>query len=58
MTQDDYKIVRDKFEFDISLPWVYLCRACKHRRLSGYDEPCRTCDYNAIAVPDEKGKAP
>lgn len=55
MSLDKYKVARDKFALDDTASvFCFPCCACLHRKRSEHDNPCRTCDHNRNAVPDEK----
>ena len=55
MSLADYAVRRDKFKLgkgcDPGLAWP--CAMCDWRYGDCNAEPCRTCDHNAFAVPDD-----
>lgn len=47
---------RDHFELDEpsgGYALAFPCCCCQHRHRTDAEEPCRTCDHNANAVPKE-----
>lgn len=56
MGLEDYKVRRDKFELDSAERYFcFPCFCCKWKwKNNDTDEPCRTCDYNAGAVDDDR----
>ena len=54
MSLDEYKVARDKFEYDDHSMMIFPCCVCKHRYGQIKDEPCRTCDHNANSENDDK----
>ena len=53
MPISDYVVQRDKFELN---EFGFPCHCCMHRSKPEYVEPCRTCDHNISAVPDDDTK--
>lgn len=49
---------RDKFEPDESSGFAVPCCWCIHRHNTDREEPCRTCDHNCNAAPDEDTSEP
>lgn len=56
MPLSDYQVRRDKFRYEEpgGIGFDFPCCVCVHRRGQDTDEPCRTCDHNAGAVPMEE----
>ena len=56
----EYVVQRDKFQADeVINVFDFPCGVCIHRHGTDMDEPCRTCDHNLRAVPEEDdGKTP
>lgn len=53
MSLRDYYVKRDKFEPRMDLGYGFPCCSCNHVKQSCHDEPCRTCDHNVSAVPED-----
>ena len=57
MSLKDYEVSRDKFELDsdsTDRDLAFPCNMCAYRVNKDSEEPCRTCDHNANAVPDDQ----
>lgn len=57
MSLRDYEVPRDNFLYDVKGRVVggfsFPCCCCLYNMTDVRRGPCRTCDYNANAVPDD-----
>ena len=56
MPLSDYVVQRDKFELDryiVNNQMHFPCNQCIHNNKKHDVEPCRTCDHNIGAVPED-----
>jgi len=47
-------VKRDKFEAEDIGHLAIPCCWCTHQHKTDKEEPCRTCDHNALAAPDQQ----
>jgi hypothetical protein len=57
MSLKDYAGARDRFKARYRMGdggLGFPCYACEHQARKHYEEPCRTCEHNLAAAPDQE----
>ena len=58
MPLSDYEVTRDKFELDhdrdaFKIGLGFPCNQCVNNYMDDSEDPCRACDHNINAVPED-----